>query len=344
MKFEASKDMIPGTYQTYVDDKNSNYLIQAYTQSKFDIIPNLTFNIGIHSLFFELNNNYSIEPRASIRWSFKPMQAISFGYGNHSQIEPLWIYRGQMVMQNENILPNKNLDFSKAHHFILGYDLSLSEYLRLKIEPYYQCLYNVPVVKDSSYSTLNYTNEIFFNEPLVNEGTGKNLGIEVTLERFLKDNYYYLITASVFDSKYTGGDGIERNTRFNRNYVINALYGKEFFIGKEKNNVFGANIRFILKGGYWDMPVDTEKSYEFRDIFYNESQPYSKRTPMEYFVDLTLTYRKNKPAYSSIWAFQFKNLLFSKVYYGYEYNLKTNSIEEDLRCMVVPSISWKIEF
>ena len=85
-------------------------------------------------------------------------------------------------------------------------------------------------------------------------------------------------------------------------------------------------------------------SYQYRDIFYDESKPYSVRTPMEYYVDLTLTYRKNKKAYSSVWAFQFKNLLFSKVYYGYDYNLKTNLIEEDLRYIVVPSISWKIEF
>jgi len=245
---------------------------------------------------------------------------------------------------NKMEYPNKNLDFSRSHHLILGYDLSLTEHARLKLELYYQSLYNIPVIKDSSYSSLNFTNEIFFNETLVNDGTGKNIGIEFTLERFIKNNRYYLITASVFDSKYTGGDGIERNTRFNRNFILNALYGREFFIGREKNNVLGANVRLIFKGGYWDMPVDQEKSHEYRYIYFDELQPYSKRTPIEYYVDLTLTYRKNKPKYSSIWAVQIKNLLFSKVYYGYDYNLKTNSIEKDLRCLVIPSISYKIEF
>jgi len=87
-------------------------------------------------MYFELNQNYSIEPRVSMRWKFSPSHSISFGYGNHAQIEPLWIYKGEVLAQNEIILPNKNLDFSKAHHFILGYDLSLSEHMRLKIEPY----------------------------------------------------------------------------------------------------------------------------------------------------------------------------------------------------------------
>ena len=344
MKYEAAEDMIPGTYQLYVDDKNSDFLFQAYTQSKLNVNSQLILNLGIHSMYFELNQKYSIEPRVGIRWNFFPSHSISLGYGNHAQTEPLWIYKGEMATQNETILPNKDLDFSKSHHFILGYDLRLNERVRLKIEPYYQYLYNVPIIKDSSFSTLNFTNEFFFNEPLVNEGTGKNYGIEITLERFLHNNYYFLVTASLFDSKYTGGDGIERNTKFNRNYVFNALYGKEFFLGNGKNNVFGINARLILKGGYWDMPVDEDKSYQYRYIFYDESKPYSVRTPMEYFADLTLTYRKNKKSHSSIWAFQLKNLLFSKIYYGHDYNLKTNLIEDDLRCIVVPSISWKIEF
>jgi hypothetical protein len=87
----------------------------------------------------------------------------------------------------------------------------------------------VPVKTRKDYfSTANLGAD--FNSPnvdsLVNNGTGENYGIELTLEKFYSKGYYFLVTASVFESKYTGSDGIYRNTAFNGNYVFNALSGK----------------------------------------------------------------------------------------------------------------------
>src|SRR5690606_40225300 len=47
-------------------------------------------------------------------------------------------------------------------------------------------------------------------DSLVNSGTGRNYGIELTLERFFNKGYYFLITSSIFDSQYAGSDGIEQ--------------------------------------------------------------------------------------------------------------------------------------
>ena len=53
----------------------------------------------------------------------------------------------------------------------------------------------------------------FFGIPsvdsMVNEGTGYNYGLELTVEKFLSRNYYVLLTGSLFDSKYKGYDGID---------------------------------------------------------------------------------------------------------------------------------------
>ncbi|MFX5517658.1 hypothetical protein ABTD52_18095, partial [Acinetobacter baumannii] len=50
---------------------------------------------------------------------------------------------------------------------------------------------------------------------LVNKGTGKNYGVELTIEKFLSKGFYILTTGSIFKSVYKGSDGIERNTTFN---------------------------------------------------------------------------------------------------------------------------------
>ncbi|HBX52764.1 MAG: hypothetical protein A2275_08930 [Bacteroidetes bacterium RIFOXYA12_FULL_35_11] len=126
------------------------------------------------------------------------------------------------------------MKFSKSRQAILGYDYLISENLRLKSEVYYQQLSQIPVEqKNSTFSIINYGSEFYQSrvDSLVNKGKGKNYGIEITFEHFLTKNYYYLLTSSLFESKYTAGDGKERNTLFNGNYVVNALGGYKFKVG-----------------------------------------------------------------------------------------------------------------
>src|SRR5690606_38023715 len=99
-------------------------------------------------------------------------------------------------------------------------------------EAYYQHLYDVPVENSatSNFSMLNST-EGYVARQLVNDGTGKNYGVELTLERYLHNGFYYMSTASLFRSLYTAKDGVERKSAFDNNYVANFIGGKEFKVG-----------------------------------------------------------------------------------------------------------------
>jgi hypothetical protein len=242
---------------------------QAYTQSKIDITSNISVNAGLHLHYFNLNNELSVEPRAGIRWNFLPKQGLSFAYGNHSQLQELSIYFISKKDNDGNEMNNKKLKFSRAHHIILGYDLKINQNLRLKLEPYYQYLYNLPVIEDSSFAFINVEEIYNINELLVNKGTGRNIGVDITFERFLDKGFYYLVTASVFDSKYKGGDGIERNTRFNKHFVGNILGGKEWILGSSKNNILGLNGRLYLIGGDKISPIDYTASLAEEEVVYD---------------------------------------------------------------------------
>ena len=63
---------------------------------------------------------------------------------------------------------------------------------------------------------------------LDNQGTATNYGLEFTLEKFYSSRYYYLVTASLFESRYKAPDGQIYNCVFNGNYILNLLGGKEF--------------------------------------------------------------------------------------------------------------------
>jgi hypothetical protein len=291
-----------------------------------------------------LNGHYTIEPRIGARWNFLSGQTLSLAYGLHSQIEKVQFYLVQMETPEGPVMPNKQLDFNKSHHFVLGYEIMITENMVLKVEPYLQLLYDIPVVPNSYISTINLDELWDFNDPLVNEGTGRNFGIDFTLEKYLSRGYYFLLTASLFDSRYTGGDGVERNTRYNKDYVINALGGKEWKLGKEKHDLFGANVRFTYMGGDYIIPVDEQETYNQEMIVLDYNNAYDEKLYDAPILSITLNYRRNKARFSSIWSFQVINALGYKEFEEYSYDPEAQTISMDKDMLIIPNISYKIEF
>lgn len=330
--------------ETIADQKGSQLQLQAFSQSKYELSDKVSVNIGLHFQYFLLNKKLSVEPRSAMKWTLSPGQVLSIGYGNHSQLEPLQYYLVQQQTNEGVVYPNKSLDFSKSHHFILGYDLRVTDHLRIKLEPYLQLLYNVPVIPASSFSMINLETGWFMNDSMINKGTGKNMGVDFTAERFLQNGYYWLFTASVFDSRYTGGDGIERNSRFNKKYVINLLAGKEWKTGKKKNHILSANMRINFMGGDRITPVDETASLAAQDVIYDETRAFEDRKKDVLLISIGASLKRNHFKYAGTWSFQVSNLLSEKENFGYRYNFINQSIDSYEQTIVLPSISYKIEF
>lgn len=332
----------PDAMLQYVNEDGMSSYSEYYIQSKYDISEYLSITGGVHANYFALNSNYSIDPRVGASWKFSPNQTLSLGYGKHSQLEDLRMYMIRKQVIGETTYPNKNLEMSHAHHLVLGYQLMMSKHLRLKIEPYYQYLYNIPGIKDSSWSMINFTQDWTFQEKLQNNSIGINKGVDITLERFLQNNFYFLITASLFDSQYKADDDVWRDTRFNKTFVCNVLYGKEFII--KENSLLGVNGRLTYTGGERYSPVNYTQSLLNKEVVFDNTQAFEKQFPSSYNLDITISYRINKSHRSSIVALQLKNALGSPMYSGFGYNYKTNSVDMDKAVVVIPVLSYKIEF
>jgi hypothetical protein len=326
----------------FVKSKGNAYSCQLYTQSKYYFRENIQVNAGLHVLYFNLKSEVVPEPRIGINWIFLPNHTFSFAYGKHSKIEPLRIYMTKISAGSGYELLNSSLNITKAHHFVLGYDIKIGKKTHFRLEPYYQILYDVPVISDSSFSMINYTSETFFTEQLVNKGTGTNIGIDFTLEQFIDNGFYYMITSSVYNSRYKGGDNAEHNTKYNQKFVFNLLAGKEW--QTKKNNTFGINGKFTVLGGKRISPVDYEKSNQYKYVVYDDSKIYENQLPTSYFVDISLNYTVNKPKFSQSIILQAKNLLMQEELFGHAYNYKTNSVEPYGLAIIYPFISYKIMF
>jgi hypothetical protein len=333
---------IPETFQNFVKENGSSSFSEFYIQSKYDITENLSINSGINSNYFALNNDFSVDPRFSIKWQPASKHSVSFGFGKHSQQEELKVYLVNKFINGKLEYPNRDLSLSQALHFVAGYDWQIKNNLRLKVEPYYQYLYNIPGKPESSYSLVNFTQDWTFRDSLSNNSKGQNYGIDFTLERFLNEGYYFLITTSVFRSIYRGDDCIWRSTKFNKGYVANILFGKEFNL--RNNKLLGLNGRFSFIGGDRISPVLMAESIQDQTVYYDDTRAFEIQTPTTKYLDLTFTYRINKPRHSSVWALQVKNVLGAKNYEGYAYYYKTGTIENNGYIVILPVLSYKIEF
>lgn len=330
-----------GILQDIAKETGNATLMAAYTNSTIQLGKKLTANAGINGQVFTLNNNYTIEPRAGIKYRFAPKQSLGLAYGLHSRLERLNYY---FITNNFGERINKDLDFTKAHHVVLGYDISTSEYTHLKIEAYYQYLFDVPVIADSSFSMLNQQSDWFFAAPLRSTGTGRNYGLDITFEKYLSKGFYYMATASVFHSDYKGGDNVWRNTRYNRGYAINLLAGKEWFSGRNKQNVFGVNARISYQGGDWYSPVNTGLSAASKYAVTDEREAFSLQYPAAFTSHLTVSYKINKKHTAHTIALKILNLNQYEEYLGYRYNYYTNRVDIYREPSVVPNISYRIDF
>ena len=344
-----TKENLNDSYKQIWDYNNSTNLAQAYVHLKYSISTRLKMNVGVHSQYFTLNNSKSVEPRLGLTYITGEKSNITFGYGLHSQTQPINVYFLQSQDPNGNtVYNNKNLDFTKSHHFVLGYSIQPNKDWRIKTETYYQSLYDVPVTSFSgSYSMLN-TGSTFktdLQDSLVNGGTGTNYGVELTVEKFFSKGYYGLFTTSVYDSKYKGSDGIERNTAFNGRYVFNFLAGKEWKVGAKKINKFSVDVKYTNAGGRAYTAIDVEASnlagHEQRstDIY---GSYYANYYRLDVKIGFVLNSDKRKIAQT--FSLDIQNVTNHKNIFSSSYDDKLKDIRYTYQLGFFPNFIYKLQF
>ncbi len=270
-------------------------LVQAYLQYKYRPTDNFTINVGLHAQYLTLNSSEALEPRLGMRYAVTNDDIVTFGYGLHSQMQPLYQYYAHLPGTPIGTMVNYNVDFTRSHHLVLGYDKQLPQKFHVKVETYGQYLFNVPVETriGSSYSGLDQGSSFSrdFPDTLKNTGTGYNYGLELTLEKGFSHGYYFLLTGSVFDSKAKGNDGVYRNTDFNTGYACNALLGYETKLGKYSTLITGAKITWI--GGKLYSPVDTAASKALGDMVVKDNERNTLKFHDYFRTDLKLGVRIN---------------------------------------------------
>ena len=299
---------------SYLDIKDNSFLIQPYLNFRIRPSADWMINLGAHAMFFSLNNTYSIEPRLAVRKNFSKNNSLSFAYGLHSRILPTGSYFTKIKDSQSMVTqPNLDLEMIKSHHLVLAYDQLIASRLRLHSEVYFQYLFDVPVSIDEN-STYSILNEIdgFATQTLVSEGTGRNYGIDISLQQSFDAGFFMLLSTSIFESTYQALNKERFNTIYNSGISGSLLLSKEFTF--KKNAVLQTGLKLLFNGGQRLTPLlSTEINPENpNEPILDESKAFTQKVDPYFRPDLRIAFRKDKEKYSWSLSLDIQNAIARK--------------------------------
>ena len=331
------------TYRTNViDGEGSTGQLQPYTQLSWKPGNKITFNAGLQYLYLALNKTGSAEPRASLQYKINPNHTISFATGIYGKTLPLGSY---FYKAPDNSLPNLDLDIMRSTHFIAAYDALLKKGWHFRLEGYLQKLSHIPIVNsvDRTFWLLNMIDG-YANEPLVSKGTGENVGVDITVEKFFSKGLFVLTGLSFYNSTYQPLNGITYNTQYNCRTAGSLTAGREWKWKKEKTFTVGG--KALYNGGMPITPLLAGANVNSREPVLDETSPYSETVPAYFRADARISLRKDRKKTAWVIALDIQNILGIKNTDGlsYRYDPSTHQWVYKQSAGFVPVISYQLDF
>lgn len=340
-------------------DYTGNY---AQTNTYFNYLHKFTEKIemvaGLVHKYLTLTNKQVVEPKLSASFKTGNRGAFSLGTGLYSKA-PSLIHVNIVDLQYDNFgnvvsstRHNGDLNYMKSFHSVIGYDFFITPKLHIKTELYYQCLYDVITARNQSesvasqniYTALNEFSFSFESMPAIlgNNGRGENYGVELTIEQFLNKGFYFLVTASIFNSRYKSVDNVWRNTRFNTNFVTNGLVGREFVLKPRFKLLLDLKVNFM--GGNRYIPLLEQESIMANDAVYDYNQSYRQQLPIFFRIDFRLGFKLEGKKITQEMAFEAQNLTNRKNVYMQQYNPNSGKLETLYQNGILPMGLYRIYF
>ncbi len=331
------------TWRTVLDSKGKTNLYQAYVQGKYKFSENIVFTGGLHYSHFALSQDNSLEPRAGIAFHLPKKQTLSFGVGLHTKHDNLPVYFVEFENPDgSKYMPNQGLEMTRSIHYVASYEKLIGEQINVKVSAYYQDINNLPVSTnpDSYWSSIN--GGVSRDDTLVNNGNGRNYGVEFTLQKYFTNDYYFMITSSLFDSKYKTATSGWRDTRYNTNYTNNFVGGKEFHLGN--NKMLGLNAKFIWAGGKRMVPLDLEASIAEGEGVYKTDESWSIKGDDYLRLDIGARLHFYKARSEHVISLDIQNVSNRLNTWAQIYDAENEQLVNYPMAGLIPILSYRISF
>jgi hypothetical protein len=338
-------------YRKFSDANGQTYFAQPFATWQYRITEKLTTNAGVHGSFLFENEQLAVEPRLSLSYQALPRHRFGIAYGLHTQAPPVSLMFAETYIGNGQTEQfNTNLGFTQSQHFVLSYNFQTTENAHFRAEAYYQLIDDAIVGYHPFYYSQLNSGSFFteFPDTLVNGGTGYNYGLELTYSRFLKNGLYYMLTGSLFSSRYTGSDGVERSTAFDGRYIFNAVGGYELQLAKKSEGRFKQFMtfdgKFAWAGGNPYIPVDKERTIASGEVHYDFDNAFSERLDDYMRLDLRVGYKMMFKKWSQEFALDVQNVTNRQNPYALNFNPETGEEEYIYQLGLFPVFQYRVNF
>jgi len=331
---------------SFLNDELTGWLIRPWLNGRWSFTDRLQASVGLAWSDFTFNNDNVVEPRASLEWRMPHNRKLALNYGIRSQL-PAW----QVTRMDFANTPysNRDIGLTRSQDIVLGYDHPVNERLSFHVEAYYQDLSNVPVqipsvvfLEGNNFSMANVWDEPV-QVPLESTGSATNTGVELSVDHHFASNFFYQANTSLFESQYTNSFGTF-DTRWNGNYIVNVLGGKEFKKVKEDRvRTWGVSGRLNMAGGQRYTPVEYPIRHGYVQPIYSEDV-WSAQYPTYYRVDVRVYVKKDRKGRTGMWSLDLQNVTNAQnVAYTY-FDFRKGEEVTKYQLGIIPNLSYRIEF
>ncbi|MCR5159415.1 MAG: hypothetical protein K6D37_09875 [Prevotella sp.] len=167
----------------------------------------------------------------------------------------------------------------------------------------------------------------------------------------MNHGFYGQVNGSLFKAEYRGLDKKWRPQLYDRGYMVKLLAGKEWMMGKRKQNVFNISAKYTLQGGLRHTPIDLEAMkakvaagvIDDEPIYKNQEAMKEQYDPTN-MIDLTVSYKINGKKVSHTIAFEGINILQNETPYAQRYDLTTGELRYDKSGISLPNLFYRLDF
>ncbi|WP_026630041.1 TonB-dependent receptor [Dyadobacter alkalitolerans] len=328
-----------------VNTELKSLVIEPFVKWSFQLTRRISAEAGLHAMVSGMERTDKVsalpEPRAAIKWQLNERNQISASYGLHSQLQTAGVYATHIYDTDD--YNNRRLSPTRSQHIVVGYQRTFPKNSSLKVEAYWQHLFDVPVGQTlrDNYSAVNLVEEI----PYVfmkNNGTARNYGIEASFQKLLTDDYYMLISGSLYDATYVDFFGQRHTARFNGRHTFSFTGGKEF---KTRNqSLWGVNVKMLWLGGFRDKPIDVEYSKTLKTTLYEEQSHYSVKMKDYFRPDLRIYWKKSRARFNTTLAIDLQNVSGTKNEAYRYFDKRKNAVVTQYQLGLIPVLSYRWEF
>ncbi|MBI2841092.1 MAG: TonB-dependent receptor [Acidobacteria bacterium] len=305
----------------------------AFAEYGTTILPRLSLNLGLRGDYFSYSDRVHISPRLSLSYALSPRSSVTAAGGLfYQQLPSVLLHRADRF---------EDLKDPRAYHLVLGFTHLLTPATKLTVEAYDKEYQDMPV--DPSLPTMFVFDDLFGwsytrRTELSDAGRARSRGVELIIQKKLKEKLYGMVSGSWSSSRYKAYDGLWRDRLYDNRYIF-SVEG-----GYKQNQRWEYSMRWIVAGGRPYTPIDVDASAKAGTEILDTGRTNALRMPAYHSLNLRFDRRfyfdrSNLTVFLSVWnAYNRKNVA---QYYWNQFERRT---DERYQWSIVPVGGLEYEF